>query len=159
MDPRHLQAFLDLEDPAIDMATRAWHNARNARSHYNCFAVGSCLVAFHSDRDGYVLVPSVNLKPYQGKIPKSCSELGALSVAIGMGCTCVAGIVVVGQPRVEDSSHCLRPCEVCRPHLAGCTIVHPNTSIVCIHADDHHHREEFSVASLLTAYGESYPVR
>ena len=129
--------------------------ARDAREngrHYNGFKVG-CL---GYGPNGEIFL-GANFKPTQDAEPL-CSEEQVMLQAAEAG-VILRGLIVVGQPRVEDTTRTLHCCgERCRPAMRRRmrlgAVVEPETRIVCVNSITGA-IEEFTVLSLHEAHGET----
>jgi cytidine deaminase len=128
--------------------------ARENGEHYNGFKVGC--IGYHQTDDGSVCrFEGANTKPTPHS-KKDCAEMKVMRAADHAG-VILRGLVVVGQPRVEDDTLTLHPCEACRElmryYIKKRRVIESTTSITCVNALTAH-VEDFTVAELFVAHGE-----
>lgn len=125
--------------------------ARNGANHYNGFKVGA--LGYGGGR----IFEGANTKPTADAAP-DCAEMKIMRAAAEAG-VILDGMVVVGQPRKEDTTPTLHCCgERCRPLMRGYIregkVLRPDTRITCVNVLTSA-VEEFTVESMHAAHGES----
>lgn len=127
------------------------HQAREFARHYGDFKVGCVGWA-----QGKIFM-GANYKPTQDAEP-TCAEEQVMLQVIELGLV-LDGMVIVGQPRKEDTTPTLHCCgERCRPRMRNRiregTAVRPDTQLICVNAITGV-REEFTVETLHQFHNES----
>jgi len=139
---------------AAELVTPAMAARENGK-HYAGFKVG-CIGYYEEPNDGSLCIfEGANTKP-DPLAKKDCAEMKVMRSAKCRHVT-LRGLVVVGQPRAEDVTPTLHPCEECRKlilqYVASGEVIETSTQITCINALTGE-VEEFTVAELFAAHGE-----
>ena len=158
--PEQIHRFISASNALYWQAERSRARGISWRN----FCVGCAVWAFREDAswapDRWRYFYGMNTKVEENS-RNICAEPIALNAALGFACTEVVGLIVVGNPREQDSSMTLRPCEHCRLLMKSHPLVKLDTIVVCAlppseqteSLNDIGH-EAFTFEELLREYGE-----
>lgn len=124
---------------------RAVHAATLSISH-RPFPVGCAVWGFKPNAhpaERWDVYKGANIKAEQ-HFPKICAEMTSLMGAMQDGFSRAVGMVIVGQPREEDTENVLYPCDVCRLTMRKIPIIRADTHVMLARpkSDDVYNRFE-----------------
>lgn len=144
-----------------------WQAERNRKLgiSWRHFCVGCAMWAYRKDAsqisDTWRAFCGMNTKVQEGS-RNICAEPIPLNAAYSRCYSEIIGMVVVGNPREEDTSLTLRPCEHCRQLMKSHPLITPDTIVIAALPPDGEpdswdqiQHEIFTFEQLLKEYGEA----
>ena len=117
------------EDQVRKMLYRHAVEARMRARSYRDFRVGAALIAWSHESSSWEVFRGMNTKVSKNARPV-CAEAIAIAAAEAAGVMQINDIVIVGNPREEDETRTLHPCDECRQFMWHSKLIHRETRII-----------------------------